>query len=78
MSRRRIRVWNRRSRRGGGYVLGIGAGDKLVCCTQRSRGQMKFSSDRAPEYLSPQAARRRPKIKDIRRCCGGCGVIKYV
>lgn len=24
-----------RRRRGGGYVLGIGAGNKLVCCTQR-------------------------------------------
>lgn len=38
-----------------GYVLGIGAGYKLVCCTQRRRGQLEFSSDRPPEYLSPQA-----------------------
>lgn len=35
----------------------IGAGDKLVWCPQRRRRQMKFSSARAPEYLSPQEAR---------------------
>lgn len=38
-----------RRRRCGGYVLGIGAGNKLVCCTLRRRGQVEFSSDRAPE-----------------------------
>lgn len=39
----------RRRRRCEGYVLGIGAENKLVCCAQRRRGQVEFSSDRAPE-----------------------------
>lgn len=47
---------NKKEERWGGYVHGTGAGNKLVCCTQRRRGQMEFSSDRASEYLSPQAA----------------------
>lgn len=42
-------------RRKGGriYVLGLGA--RNICCTERSRGQVKVSTDWAPEYPSPQA-----------------------
>lgn len=39
----------------GATYFGIGAGNKLVCCTQRKRGQLEFSSDRTPEYLSTEA-----------------------
>lgn len=44
-----------RMRRGEGYAIGTGARNELVCCTQRRRGQVEFSSDKAPEYPSPRA-----------------------
>lgn len=66
MSRRRKRGnrmrRRRRRSRGGGYALGFGAGNKLVRCTERRRGQVEFSSDRAPEYPSPQARHQRHKV----------------
>lgn len=39
----------------GGYLLGIGAQNKLVCCTEWRRGQLEFSSDRVPENLCTEA-----------------------
>lgn len=51
------------------YVLGIGAGNKLLCCTQWRRGQMEFTSS---QCLSPQAGRlledQRHEVMPSRLC----------